>query len=162
MFVASVAAIGFSTNLVEFYIAVFVFNSSWNFFYVTSWACSLPRQNRPARRAAGTVMVGGIIGPPLAGVLIKGRVTDDDGRDDRHPGSRHRKLRRPHAFAAMRGNGAGTVAVRLTGAEPFAVHTRAMLIRFGLHLDGMHHCRRKRSRCRDARAAGAARCAQYS
>jgi predicted MFS family arabinose efflux permease len=73
VFVASVAAIGFSTNLVEFYIAVFVFNSSWNFFtpFVMGLLAARDKTGRLAALVPGTVMVGGIIGPPLAGVLIK-------------------------------------------------------------------------------------------
>jgi predicted MFS family arabinose efflux permease len=73
VFVASVAAIGFSTNLVEFYAAVFVFNCSWNFFtpFVMGLLAASDKTGRLASLVPGTVMIGGVIGPPLAGVLIK-------------------------------------------------------------------------------------------
>jgi predicted MFS family arabinose efflux permease len=73
VFVASVAAIGFSTNLIEFYAAVFIFNCSWNFFtpFVMGLLAARDKTGRLASLVPGTVMAGGVVGPPLAGVLIK-------------------------------------------------------------------------------------------
>jgi len=73
VFVASVAAIGFSKNLAQFYTAVFVFNSTWNFFtpFVMGLVAVRDKTGRLASLVPGTVMMGGIVGPPLAGVLIK-------------------------------------------------------------------------------------------
>jgi predicted MFS family arabinose efflux permease len=73
LFVGSVAWLAYSSNVVQFYAAVFVFNCAWNFFmpFVMGLVARSDTTGRLPALVPGTVMLGGIIGPPLAGILIR-------------------------------------------------------------------------------------------
>jgi hypothetical protein len=73
LFVASIAALGYRGGLASFYAAVFVFNAAWNFFmpFVIGLVARRDASGRLSSLVPGTVMLGGIIGPPLAGLLIR-------------------------------------------------------------------------------------------
>ncbi len=53
--------------------AVFVFNCSWNFFipFVIGLVAGRDSTGRMASLVPGTVMIGGVLGPVLAGALIR-------------------------------------------------------------------------------------------
>jgi hypothetical protein len=73
LFVASIAALALRGGLVSFYVAVFVFNAAWNFFmpFVVALVARRDPGGRLSALVPGTVMLGGIMGPPLAGLLIR-------------------------------------------------------------------------------------------
>jgi MFS transporter, DHA1 family, inner membrane transport protein len=73
LFVASIAGLSLASGSVSFYAAVFVFNAAWNFFmpFVIGLVARRDGTGRLSSLAPGTVMLGGIFGPPLAGVLIR-------------------------------------------------------------------------------------------
>ena len=73
LFVASIAALALRGGLVSFYVAVFVFNAAWNFFmpFVIALVARRDPGGRLSALVPGTVMLGGIMGPPLAGLLIR-------------------------------------------------------------------------------------------
>jgi len=57
----------------QFYVAVFVMTCSWNFFipFVIGLVARRDASGRMASLVPGTVMIGGIVGPVLAGTLIR-------------------------------------------------------------------------------------------
>jgi predicted MFS family arabinose efflux permease len=73
VFVGSVAWLAYSSSVVQFYAAVFVFNCAWNFFmpFVMGLVARSDTTGRLPALVPGTVMLGGIIGPPMAGILIR-------------------------------------------------------------------------------------------
>jgi predicted MFS family arabinose efflux permease len=72
-FVASVAWLILASEVWQFYGAVFLFNCAWNFFmpFVVGLVAQRDTTGRLASLVPGTVMLGGILGPPLAGMLIR-------------------------------------------------------------------------------------------
>ena len=71
--VASLAMLTYIDGAAQFYIAVFVFNCSWNFFipFVIGLVARRDSTGRLSSLVPGTVMIGGILGPVLAGALIR-------------------------------------------------------------------------------------------
>ncbi len=71
--VASFAMLTFVNGTVQFYVAVFVFNCSWNFFipFVIGLVAGRDSTGRLSSLVPGTVMVGGVLGPVLAGAMIR-------------------------------------------------------------------------------------------
>ncbi len=71
--VASFAMLTFVSGTVQFYLAVFVFNCSWNFFipFVIGLVAGRDSTGRLSSLVPGTVMVGGVLGPILAGAMIR-------------------------------------------------------------------------------------------
>ncbi len=57
----------------QFYVAVFVLNCSWNFFmpFVIGLVAGRDSTGRLPSLVPGTVMIGGILGPVLAGAVIR-------------------------------------------------------------------------------------------
>jgi MFS transporter, DHA1 family, inner membrane transport protein len=72
LFMASIPALAYADGLVAFAAAVFVFNAAWNFFipFVVALVAARDTTRRLGALVPGTAMLGGIIGPPLAGNLI--------------------------------------------------------------------------------------------
>jgi hypothetical protein len=72
VFVASIPALVLTTGALHFGAAVFVFNVAWNFFipFVMGLLASRDGTGRLASLLPGTGMIGGILGPPLAGILM--------------------------------------------------------------------------------------------
>lgn len=73
LFVLSIPALGFARDTVAFALAVCVFNAAWNFFmpFAMGLVATRDRSGRLATLMPGTAMLGGIIGPPLAGVIMR-------------------------------------------------------------------------------------------
>ena len=71
--VCSIAALIRINSTLQFYVAVFVLNCSWNFFmpFVIGLVASRDNTGRLPSLVPGTVMIGGILGPVLAGALIR-------------------------------------------------------------------------------------------
>ena len=71
--VASFAMLTFVGGTAQFYFAVFVFNCSWNFFipFVIGLVAGRDSTGRLASLVPGTVMIGGVLGPVLAGAMIR-------------------------------------------------------------------------------------------
>lgn len=71
--VASFAMLIFIDGTVQFYVAVFVFNCSWNFFipFVIGLVAGRDSTGRMSSLVPGTVMIGGVVGPVLAGAMIR-------------------------------------------------------------------------------------------
>lgn len=71
--VASFAMLSHIESALQFYVAVFVMNCSWNFFipFVIGLVARRDASGRMASLVPGTVMIGGIVGPVLAGTLIR-------------------------------------------------------------------------------------------
>ena len=71
--VASLAMLTYIDDAAQFYVAVFVFNCSWNFFipFVIGLVAGRDSTGRMASLVPGTVMIGGILGPVLTGALIR-------------------------------------------------------------------------------------------
>jgi len=71
-FLGSVPALAAASGLVQFTAAVFVFNVAWNFFmpFVMGLLATRDDTGRLAALIPGTNMLGGIVGPPLAGSLM--------------------------------------------------------------------------------------------
>ena len=71
--VASFAMLTFVSGTVQFYFAVFVFNCSWNFFipFVIGLVAGRDSTGRLSSLVPGTVMIGGVLGPVLAGAMIR-------------------------------------------------------------------------------------------
>jgi predicted MFS family arabinose efflux permease len=71
--VASFAMLAFIDGTVQFYVAVFVFNASWNFFipFVIGLVAGRDSTGRMSSLIPGTVMIGGVLGPVLAGAMIR-------------------------------------------------------------------------------------------
>jgi len=72
LFMCSIPALAYADGLVAFAAAVFVFNAAWNFFipFVVALVATRDTTRRLGALVPGTAMLGGIIGPPLAGNLI--------------------------------------------------------------------------------------------
>jgi hypothetical protein len=72
LFAASIPALAWAEGLVAFAAAIFVFNAAWNFFipFVVALVAARDTTRRLGALVPGTAMLGGIIGPPLAGNLI--------------------------------------------------------------------------------------------
>lgn len=70
--VASFAMLSDIDGPVQFYVAVFLMNCSWNFFipFVIGLVARRDGSGRMVSLVPGTVMIGGIVGPVLAGALI--------------------------------------------------------------------------------------------
>ncbi|MGA0838583.1 MAG: hypothetical protein ACO3Z6_09195 [Pseudomonadales bacterium] len=73
LFVASLPGLAFSEGLVAFALAVFVYNAAWNFYipFVVALVATRDTSRRLGALVPGTAMLGGIVGPPLAGNLIE-------------------------------------------------------------------------------------------
>ncbi|HTL00252.1 MAG TPA: hypothetical protein VL379_19595 [Pseudomonadales bacterium] len=73
LLVASFAMLTFVGSTAQFYFAVFVFNCSWNFFipFVIGLVAGRDSTGRLASLVPGTVMIGGVLGPVLAGAMIR-------------------------------------------------------------------------------------------
>ncbi len=73
-FVASIGWLVLAGGSLQFSGAVFLFNCTWNFFmpFVVGLVAQRDTTGRLASLVPGTVMVGGVMGPPLAGLLIRG------------------------------------------------------------------------------------------
>ena len=73
MLVASFAMLTFVDGTAQFYFAVFVFNCSWNFFipFVIGLVAGRDSTGRLSSLVPGTVMIGGVLGPVLAGAMIR-------------------------------------------------------------------------------------------
>ncbi len=71
--VASFAMLTFVDGTAQFYFAVFVFNCSWNFFipFVIGLVAGRDSTGRLSSLVPGTVMIGGVLGPVLAGAMIR-------------------------------------------------------------------------------------------
>jgi MFS transporter, DHA1 family, inner membrane transport protein len=71
-FAASILWLAFARSTVSYAGAVFVFNAAWNFFipFVIALLASRDTTRRLSALVPGTAMLGGIVGPPLAGNLI--------------------------------------------------------------------------------------------
>jgi predicted MFS family arabinose efflux permease len=71
--VVSFAMLTFVGSTAQFYFAVFVFNCSWNFFipFVIGLVAGRDSTGRLASLVPGTVMIGGVLGPVLAGAMIR-------------------------------------------------------------------------------------------
>jgi hypothetical protein len=72
IFMFSIPALAYAEGIVPFAAAVFVFNAAWNFFipFVVALVAARDTTRRLGALVPGTAMLGGIIGPPLAGNLI--------------------------------------------------------------------------------------------
>jgi len=72
LFVCSIPALAYADGLVAFAAAVFVFNAAWNFFipFVVALVAARDTTRRLGALVPGAAMLGGIVGPPLAGNLI--------------------------------------------------------------------------------------------
>jgi predicted MFS family arabinose efflux permease len=72
LFMLSIPALAFAEGLVRFAAAVFVFNAAWNFFipFVVALVARRDLTGRLSALVPGTAMLGGIVGPPLAGLLM--------------------------------------------------------------------------------------------
>ena len=73
LLVASFVALTHFAGAAQFYVAVFVFNCSWNFFvpFVIGQIAARDSSGRMASLVPGTVMIGGVFGPVLMGLLIR-------------------------------------------------------------------------------------------
>lgn len=71
--VGSLIMLTYLQSAAQFYIAVFVFNASWNFFipFVIGHLARSDTTGRLASLVPGTVATGGIVGPVLIGALIR-------------------------------------------------------------------------------------------
>ena len=71
--VASLALLTYIQNVVQFYVAVFIFNCSWNFFipFVIGLVARRDSTGRMSSLVPGTVMIGGVLGPVITGALIR-------------------------------------------------------------------------------------------
>lgn len=71
--VASLAMLTYIEGAAQFYVAVFIFNCSWNFFipFVIGLIARRDSTGKMSSLLPGTVMIGGIIGPVLIGALIR-------------------------------------------------------------------------------------------
>jgi MFS transporter, DHA1 family, inner membrane transport protein len=71
--VASLAILNYVDTAAQFYVVVFVFNCSWNFFipYVIGLVAQRDSTGRMTSLVPGTVMIGGVLGPAIAGGLIR-------------------------------------------------------------------------------------------
>lgn len=71
--VGSLAMLVHIDSALQFYIAVFVLNCSWNFFmpFVIGVVAARDTTGRLPSLVPGTVMIGGILGPILAGAVIR-------------------------------------------------------------------------------------------
>ena len=74
VFLFSVPALTAASGVVQFAAVVFVFNVAWNFFmpFVMGLLATRDDTGRLAALMPGTGMLGGILGPPLAGSLMAG------------------------------------------------------------------------------------------
>jgi len=72
LFMASIPALAYADGPWAFAAAIFVFNAAWNFFipFVVALVSVRDTTRRLGALVPGTAMLGGIIGPPLAGNLI--------------------------------------------------------------------------------------------
>lgn len=72
LFMASIPALAYAEGPWAFAAAIFVFNAAWNFFipFVVALVSVRDTTRRLGALVPGTAMLGGIIGPPLAGNLI--------------------------------------------------------------------------------------------
>lgn len=73
VFVGSIPALAFADTTPLFVAAVFVFNIAWNFFvpFVMGLLATRDGSGRLASLLPGTGMLGGVLGPPLAGTLMR-------------------------------------------------------------------------------------------
>ena len=73
LFTASLPGLAFADSLSTFAAAVFVYNAAWNFYipFVVALVAARDTSRRLGALVPGTAMLGGIIGPPLAGNLIE-------------------------------------------------------------------------------------------
>lgn len=71
--VVSLAMLTYIEGAAQFYVAVFVFNCSWNFFipFVIGLIARRDSTGRLSSLVPGTVMIGGVLGPVLVGTLIR-------------------------------------------------------------------------------------------
>lgn len=71
--VGSIAMLIRIDSALQFYVAVFVLNCSWNFFmpFVIGLVAARDDTGRLPSLVPGTVMIGGILGPVLAGAVIR-------------------------------------------------------------------------------------------
>jgi len=72
LFVVAILLLAFARGPISYAIAVFAFNATWNFFipFIIALLASHDRTARLSALVPGTAMLGGIIGPPLAGNLM--------------------------------------------------------------------------------------------
>jgi hypothetical protein len=72
LFVVSIPLLAFADGPVQYGAALFVFNAAWNFFmpFIIGLLAARDSTARLAALVPGTAMLGGIIGPPLAGNLM--------------------------------------------------------------------------------------------
>lgn len=73
LFMCSLPGLAFANGVVAFAAAVFVFNAAWNFYipFVVALVAQRDTTRKLGALVPGTAMLGGIIGPPLAGNLIE-------------------------------------------------------------------------------------------
>jgi hypothetical protein len=73
LFTASLPGLAFAEGLTTFAAAVFIYNAAWNFYipFVVALVAVRDTSRRLGALVPGTAMLGGIIGPPLAGNLIE-------------------------------------------------------------------------------------------
>jgi hypothetical protein len=73
VFVFSLPALGLAHGVVEFALAAFAFNVAWNFFipFLMGLVAARDASGRLASLMPGTAMLGGIVGPPIAGLLMR-------------------------------------------------------------------------------------------
>lgn len=71
--VASLAMLTYIEGAAQFYVAVFIFNCSWNFFipFVIGLIARRDSTGRMSSLVPGTLMIGGVLGPVLVGTLIR-------------------------------------------------------------------------------------------
>jgi predicted MFS family arabinose efflux permease len=71
--VASLAMLTYMEGAAQFYVAVFIFNCSWNFFipFVIGLIARRDSTARMSSLVPGTVMIGGVLGPVIIGTLIR-------------------------------------------------------------------------------------------
>lgn len=72
LFVLSIPALALADGRIAFAGAVFVFNAAWNFFipFIVALVAARDTTRRLGALVPATAMLGGIIGPPIVGVLI--------------------------------------------------------------------------------------------
>jgi hypothetical protein len=72
LFMVSIPALAYAEGPWAFAAAIFVFNAAWNFFipFVVALVSVRDTTRRLGALVPGTAMLGGIIGPPLAGNMI--------------------------------------------------------------------------------------------